>query len=287
MGTTQHPMLLLYLNKKVSFQGQHSKHSKTMNVGNDDIDNCYKFKVHDIADKNILLSIHNFIETKRDLLQQINVVHNKQQKEKKNNFSIWDIEIEDEFYCDCTSGFELRQIVSSCPSRTHIWRWKLFYSTAIHGISMNTLYKNCEDVEESILIIKDSTNCVFGAFIDVQWSVHTEYRGSIDCFVFQFVDKQNDKNKEEEKKETESNHNDSKHAKHRLIVYRSSGNKSYVIRNDMESITIGAGECPSIYFDADLNFGRSTDCTTFSSPGLTLNAQFQITTLEIWGPSNV
>ena len=284
-STTQRPMLLLYLNKKVLFQGQHSKHSK-MNVGNDDIDNCYKFKLQNVADKDVMLSIHNFIETKRDLLEQLKE-HKKAKKKQKNNFSIWDIEIEDEFYCDCTSGFELRQIVSSCPSRTHIWRWKLFYSTAIHGISMNTLYKNCEDVEESILIIKDSTNCVFGAFIDVQWSVCTEYRGSIDCFVFQFVDKQNVKKKDEENKEEESKHNDSKHAKHKFIVYRSSGNKSYVIRNDMESITIGAGECPSIYFDADLNFGRSTNCSTFSSPQLTLNTQFQITTLEIWGPSNV
>merc|ERR1719410_1086007 len=184
-----------------------------------------------------MLSIHTFVETKRDLLEQIKhqkIEKPKKQIKQKNNFSIWDIEIEDEFYCDCTSGFELRQIVCLCPSRTHIWKWKLFYSTAIHGISMNTLYGNCENVDESILIIKDSTNNIFGAFIDVQWTVSTDYRGSIDCFVFKFVDKEENDDDKEEKTDKKDNN-----SKHKLIIYRPSGQKAYFMRNDMQSITIG------------------------------------------------
>ena len=50
----------------------------------------------------------------------------------------------------------------------------------------------------------------------------------------------------------------------------------------MESVTIGAGECPALYFDSDINFGPTTNCSTFNSPPLTINTQFKITTLEIW-----
>jgi len=314
-STTQLPMLLIYLNPQIAYQGAHkyiSHQAQQLNVGNQAVDNCYKFKVQHVNDKNMLLLMHNFIETKRDLLERIGLnangkakaneavaaqlenenedEHEEKEKKKKksnhnkknssNNFSIWDIEIEDEFYCHCTSGLELRQIISLCPSRTHIWRWKLFYSTAIHGISMNTLYGNCEDVEESILLIKDSSNHIFGAYLDVEWAVAADYRGSIDCFVFQFVDQANDES-ESEKKETETE----KEAKsrHKLVAYRASGQHSYFLRSDMEQITIGAGECPALYFDSDLNLGRSTNCSTFRSPCLTKTTPFQITTLEIWG----
>ena len=316
-STTQNPMLLLYLNKQISYQGLHKYNNNNLS-GNNDIDNCYKFKIIDITNKDTLLLMHNFIETKRDLLDKLNSINNNDKNNnnnnnidttlngknelngneekkinnnlvlnhhiQKNNFSIWDIEIEDEFYCNCCSGYELRQIITSCPTRTHMWKWKLFYSTAIHGISMNTLYHNCESMEESILIIKDSINNIFGAFIDVEWSISTDYRGSIDCFVFQFVDNNEDNNDHDDEEKDNDNKQKQK-SKHKLIVYKSSGQQCYFIRNDMESITIGAGECPAIYFDCDLNFGRSTNCSTFDSPSLSNNTQFQITTLEVWGTS--
>eukprot|EP01084_Bolivina_argentea_P056936 104110_1 len=208
------------------------------------------------------------IQHKQKYEEKENEKNNKEiiSKIHVNTFTIWDIEIEDEIYCACTSGYELREIISKCPARTHVWKWKLFYSTAVHGISMNTLYNNCENIGESIIIIKDSNNNIFGGFVDVEWTVSTEYRGSIDCFVFHFIDiKKDDKRK--------------------LTIYRSSGQKNYFVRNDMESITIGAGECPAIYFDHDLNFGRTTNCTTFNSPSLSLQTQFQINTLEIWAPN--
>merc|ERR1712176_245674 len=85
-------------------------------------------------------------------------------KREWSGFSLRDIEIEDEFAMNVTTARELRTVIAQCPSRTLAFSWKLFYGTAIHGISMNTLYANCEGVEESVLLIRDSADHVFGAF---------------------------------------------------------------------------------------------------------------------------
>jgi len=285
-STTQHPMLLLYLVQGVAYHGGH-RYLATAQCNHEAIDNCYKLQIQSVADKNMLLLMHNLLLAKQDLMDKVHSLRAQQNTElldkvhKKHSsiFSIHDIEIEDEFYCHCTSGYQLRQIISLCPSRTHISKWKLFYSTAVHGISMNTLYANCETVAESLLVIKDTSNHIFGAFIDVEWIAATDYRGTMDCFVFQLVDNDGDDDNAERKEEDNANNEN----KTKAIVYRASGQKAYFIRNDMESITIGAGECPAIYIDADLNIGRSTSCTTFNSPCLVPNTPFQITTLEIWG----
>ena len=201
----------------------------------------------------------------------------------RNVISIHDIEITDEFSLQILTGNELRQIIARCPARTHIWKWKLFYSTAIHGISMNTLYSNCENVEESILIIHSSTNDRFGAFVDCTWTVCAEYRGSVDCFVFQFVNRCDADTEPDD--DGDSEQNGKLQSPHKLKVFKASGKVPYFMRNDMESVTIGAGACSAIYFDADLNFGRSTECSTYDSPRLSQDSPFQITTLEIWAPS--
>ena len=70
----------------------------------------------------------------------------------------------------------------------------------------------------------------------------------------------------------------------KLHCFRASGVKSYFVRSNIESITIGAGECPALYIDSEFNYGRTTKCATFESPPLTTDTQFQVQDLEVWGP---
>ena len=134
---------------------------------------------------------------------------------KNHSISPWDIELYNEYQCELLSSFKLKQIITKCPTRTHLYKWKLIYSTEKHGISINTLYSKMEHFEEFILIINDTTyNDIFGAFIDCKWikpknKKQEQYKGTIDCFVFNYID--NDEIKDRDKKE--------------LQIYRGSGCK--------------------------------------------------------------
>jgi len=304
-STTQSPLLLVFLNPEVPYHGGHSIHHHGQDLKGV-ITAGYQFKLQQISGKDTMLLIHHFITTKRDLLDKVasvnfgrSVVEEKGGAEvemeteeaieknghapARNVISIKEIEITDELIMNVLNGDQLRQIIARCPARVQCWRWNLFYSTALHGISMNTLYSRCANAEESILIISTNTNDIFGAFVDCAWTVCSEYRGSVDCFVFQFVNT----SAVETNGDAESAANGVSKIQfpQRLKVYKASGKVPYFMRNDMESVTIGAGENPAIYFDADLNFGRSTASETFSSPQLSQDSPFQITTLEIWAPS--
>ncbi|ETO19356.1 oxidation resistance 1-like protein [Reticulomyxa filosa] len=153
---------------------------------------------------------------------------------------------------------KLKEIMRRCPARTKLWNWKKCYSTELHGISMITFYDRCAHADESILLLKDTNHCIFGAFVDAPWISSDEYRGSIDCFVWKFDQEGG------------------------LCVYKPSGSHPYYVRSDMSSITIGGGECPALYLDSNLNFGRTDKCPTFDSPPLTTD-NFAVLCLEIYG----
>ena len=218
--------------------------------------------------------------------------NNSTNKSKKNDFdeegsksrtySLVPPDVEFNEKSDIVENSKLREVVLKCPSRTHMWRWKLYYSCSRHGISMNTFYANCQDIEESLLMIKDQNGNIFGAYLDVDWSISSDYRGSIDCFVFEIksiiAPAKNEKKPEKQEKGIK------KKREQKLIVYKSSGKKPYVLKNDFDSITVGAGECPALYIDSDLNLGRSAVCQTFDSPCLSDQTSFRIQELEIWGP---
>merc|ERR1712228_509056 len=248
----KHRRIVSLLN--MGFDEEQSEMALKMNENNDDLDD--------------FILVNDEEEKKKDNEWDVITMNDL----KNHHISPWDMELSNEYECTLINPFKLKQIITKCPTRTHLYKWKLFYSTQNDGISANTLYKKLENVEESILIINDSNDLIFGAFIDCKWmqpkTKKIEYKGSIDCFVFKYCI--NDKIKDKDKNE--------------LCIYKGSGYKTYFFRNDDKSVTIGAGESPAIYFDYDFSLGRSVRCDTFNSPSLTKETQFKIKKLEIWAP---
>ena len=60
--------------------------------------------------------------------------------------------------------FVLKQLSAALPSRFAYADWRLLYSTAVHGISLNTFYSRAAGCGCCLLAIKDTNNNVFGAF---------------------------------------------------------------------------------------------------------------------------
>ncbi|KAG0040999.1 oxidation resistance protein 1 [Podila clonocystis] len=63
-------------------------------------------------------------------------------------------------------------------------KWNLVYSSDQHGISMTTLYHRCRGKGPMILAVKDSYDCVFGAFINEELKTNLSYYGTGECFLW-------------------------------------------------------------------------------------------------------
>eukprot|EP01083_Nonionella_stella_P167618 563849_1 len=266
--------------------GNHRRMDSLLNMGFNEEESSNALKLHnnDVAAAIEYLITHPDAQHNSD--DEFVLVNDEEEKKKdaewqqitindikNHSISPWDMELQNEYESTLLSPFKLKQIIAQCPTRIHLYKWNLSYCTEKHGISINTLYHKLANIEDCILIINDANGGVFGAFIDCKWKKpkkknKSEYSGTVDCFVFNYIENEDieDTNKNE------------------LKVYHASGNKRYFFRNDLDSITIGAGEAPAIYFDMDFNFGRSVHCDTFNSPSLAANQQFKIKKLQIWAP---
>ncbi|KAF9913784.1 oxidation resistance protein 1 [Lobosporangium transversale] len=63
-------------------------------------------------------------------------------------------------------------------------KWNLVYSSDQHGISMTTLFHRCRGKGPMVMAIKDSTGCVFGAFITEELKPNLSYYGTGECFLW-------------------------------------------------------------------------------------------------------
>lgn len=57
--------------------------------------------------------------------------------------------------------YYLFKLVNHLPARTQGYPWRLVYSTAVHGTSLRTLYRNMACIDRPVLlVIKDTQNQV-------------------------------------------------------------------------------------------------------------------------------
>ncbi|MED6231974.1 Nuclear receptor coactivator 7 [Ataeniobius toweri] len=73
------------------------------------------------------------------------------------------------------------------PPKTQGYPWRLVYSTAVHGTSLRTLYRNMADLDSPVLlVIKDMHKNVFGAFCSDPLRVSKYFYGTGKTFLFSF-----------------------------------------------------------------------------------------------------
>uniref|UniRef100_A0A7S1PVA9 Oxidation resistance protein 1 n=1 Tax=Alexandrium catenella TaxID=2925 RepID=A0A7S1PVA9_ALECA len=64
--------------------------------------------------------------------------------------------------------------------------WHLGYSMAVDGVSLQTMYRQVADMGPCLLIVEDSNNCIFGAFLSEGLMPGGRCYGTHDCFVFRY-----------------------------------------------------------------------------------------------------
>ncbi|XP_075868859.1 TLD domain-containing protein 2 isoform X2 [Nelusetta ayraudi] len=158
--------------------------------------------------------------------------------------------------------YHLKMLAAHMPARTQGCPWQLVYSTAVHGSSLKTLYRNMVGLDSPVLlVIKDMHNKVFGAFSSDPFRVSTSCYGTGETFLFSFNPK--------------------------FQAYRWSGENSYFVSGDLESLQIGGGGGGfGLWLDADLYHGSSFSCPTFRNASLSTLEDFIVQDLEVWTVHN-
>ncbi|XP_039660618.1 nuclear receptor coactivator 7 isoform X1 [Perca fluviatilis] len=152
----------------------------------------------------------------------------------------------------------LEKLAAHMPARTQGYPWQLVYSTSIHGSSLKTIYRNTTSLDSPVLlVIKDMHNKVFGAFSSDPFKVSKYCYGTGETFLFSFNSD--------------------------FQVYRWSGENSYFVSGNLESLQIGGGGGGfGLWLDADLYHGSSFSCPTFRNASLSTQEDFIIKDLEVW-----
>ncbi|KAM9310490.1 nuclear receptor coactivator 7-like [Pholidichthys leucotaenia] len=161
-------------------------------------------------------------------------------------------------HSELLNDHHLQKLVAQMPARTQGYPWQLVYSTAIHGSSLKTLYRNMAGLDSPVLlVVKDMYKKVFGAFCSDPFKVSKYWYGTGETFLFTF-------NPE-------------------FQVYRSSGENCYFVSGNIESLQFGSGGSGfGLWLDADLYHGASFSCPTFHNAPLSTHEDFIIQDVEVW-----
>ncbi|XP_064640488.1 MTOR-associated protein MEAK7-like [Lineus longissimus] len=146
-------------------------------------------------------------------------------------------------------------------------QWKLLFNSNLHGASFATMLKLIMNKGPSLLIIKDKNGAIFGGFAPESWAVNPQYYGSTSCFLFTIHPK--------------------------VGRYFPTGyNENYMYLNQMQqTLPNGLGFGGQLWYfglwlDSEFGKGQSRaepKCTTFGSPQLSAEPDFEVDTIEVWG----
>ncbi|XP_015206267.2 nuclear receptor coactivator 7 isoform X2 [Lepisosteus oculatus] len=152
----------------------------------------------------------------------------------------------------------IEKLAQCLPARTQGYPWRLVYSTAVHGTSLKTLYRNLAHLDSPVLlVIKDVDNQVFGALTSHPLKVSDHCYGTGETFLYTFSPE--------------------------FKIFRWSGENSYFIKGDTDSVELGGGGGHfGLWLDADLYHGSSYPCYTFQNETLSKKEDFIVQDLEVW-----
>ncbi|XP_051952461.1 nuclear receptor coactivator 7-like isoform X2 [Xyrauchen texanus] len=152
----------------------------------------------------------------------------------------------------------VEKLATRLPARVQGYPWRLAYSTVVHGTSLKTLYRNLmELVCPVLLVIKDMDNQVFGTFSTDPFRVSEYCYGTGETFLYTFCPE--------------------------IKVYRWTGENSYFVKGNMDSLQIGGGRGHlGLWLDADLYHGTTSKCSTFNNLPLSSKQDFIVQNLEVW-----
>ncbi len=157
---------------------------------------------------------------------------------------------------------DMNAICSHVPLRHRHKKWVLLYSTLRDGISMQTLLRKARGHAPTVLLVRDMSRNVFGAFCSESWRLSPRYFGTGETFVFR-VDPD-------------------------PAVWKWWWQKSNEQQNDFfqwgspEGIAVGGAGGYAIWLDSELCRGISRRSLTFGNSCLASTEEYAVGAVELW-----
>lgn len=147
-------------------------------------------------------------------------------------------------------------------------KWVLRYTPKAHGISLQTLFRNCEKHDMTLLLVQDAENHVFGGFAAEPWEISTRFYGSGEAFVFSFGQLTPDAVYDTPPVPS-------------IFTWTAANN--YFMFSDDAGIAMGGGNGRhAIFLASGLLRGCSGPTETFGNPTLAAGEEFVVKDMEIW-----
>uniref|UniRef100_A0A0A9WFA2 MTOR-associated protein MEAK7 n=2 Tax=Lygus hesperus TaxID=30085 RepID=A0A0A9WFA2_LYGHE len=145
-------------------------------------------------------------------------------------------------------------------------KWRLLYSSSVHGQSWQTLCKNILSQGPSLVVIEDENNAVIGAFGPASWRLCPSFYGNDSCFLFSL-------------------------RPHLSIMTPSGFNSNFqYINSGAATLPNGMGfggkqEYFGLFLSSDFGKGKvNNSCTTFNNFKMPNDPKdFDVRHLEVWG----
>ncbi|XP_074864682.1 MTOR-associated protein MEAK7 [Carettochelys insculpta] len=145
-------------------------------------------------------------------------------------------------------------------------KWKLLFSSRIHGESFSQLCGHIINKGPCILVVKDLDGYIFGGFASQSWEVKPQFQGDNRCFLFSVFPS--------------------------LMVHTYTGyNDHYMYLNHgQQTMPNGLGmggqhDYFGLWIDSNYGSGHSRAkprCTTYNCPQLSANENFTLDAIEVW-----
>ncbi|XP_051024872.1 MTOR-associated protein MEAK7 [Acomys russatus] len=149
----------------------------------------------------------------------------------------------------------------------HRQSWRLLFSTQLHGQSFSQLCSHITYQGPCLVVLEDRDGYIFGGFASCSWEVKPQFQGDNKCFLFSVIPS--------------------------MATYIPTGyNDHFMYLNQgQQTMPNGLGMGGQhgyfgLWVDADFGKGHSKakpTCTTYNSPQLSAQEEFQFDKMEVWG----
>lgn len=154
---------------------------------------------------------------------------------------------------------QLKELHSSLPYYHQYTDLKLVFSMSIDGCALKSFYNKCQEINNSVIVIKDEEGNVFGAYASEKFVPTSDFSGTGETYLFTY------------------------YKGNKINIYNSTGLNEHYMYCDNDQICFG---CSDDYFSLVLrnNFldGYSKKTQTYNNEPLNNNEKFNIIKLELW-----
>jgi len=193
------------------------------------------------------------------------VDHTKSKDKSYGNYPYFRVKTKQDFLpkldvpSDILTTYQLKELYDFIPDSHQYSDLNRVFSMSVDGCALKTFYNKSDGINNSILIIKDDEDNIFGAYASECFEPNKNFSGTGECFLFTF------------------------YKGNKIHVFNSTGINRFYMYCDDEQICFG---CSDDYFSLclsnDFSEGYSHQTQTYQNLNLSTKDKFTPVKVELW-----